>query len=105
MCSIFIKNEEGINSIVVYDAMGKVIITATPTGVTSAQITLPSNTKGILIAKVNNEVIKVVCNNWYSSFMVYVKNRLIFKQLINVIWVDCCNFALCNYSKNRKFTI
>ena len=57
-----IENEEGINSVVVYDAMGKVITSANANGATSTQIALPSNTKGLLIVKVNSEVIKVICN-------------------------------------------
>ena len=55
-----IENAEGINSVVVYDAMGKVITSANADGATSTQIALPSNTKGVLIVKVNNEVIKVI---------------------------------------------
>jgi hypothetical protein len=58
-----IENAEGINSVVVYDAMGKVIASANANGATSTQIALPSNTKGVLIVKVNNDVIKVGCNN------------------------------------------
>lgn len=57
-----IENAEGINSVVVYDAMGRAITTDNANGATTAQITLPSNTKGILIVKVNDEVIKVVCD-------------------------------------------
>ena len=57
-----IENAEGINSIVVYDAMGKVITSANVNGVTSTQIALPSNINGVLIVKVNNEVIKVMLN-------------------------------------------
>ena len=57
-----IENAEGINSIVVYDATGKVITSANVNGATSTRIALPSNTKGLLIVKVNSEVIKVICN-------------------------------------------
>ena len=57
-----IENTEGINSVVVYDAMGRVITTDNANGATSAQITLPSNTKGVLILKVNDDVIKVICD-------------------------------------------
>ena len=54
-----IENAEGINSVVVYDAMGKVIASANANGVTSTQITLPSTIKGMIMVKVNSEVIKV----------------------------------------------
>ena len=57
-----IENAEGINLVVVYDAMGKVITSVNANGATSTQIALPSNTKGVLIVKVNNEVIKVICD-------------------------------------------
>jgi hypothetical protein len=57
-----IENAEGINSVVIYDAMGKVITSANADGATSTQIALSSNTKGVLIVKVNNEVIKVICD-------------------------------------------
>ena len=57
-----IENAEGINSVVVYDAMGKVIASANANGATSTQIKLPSNTKGVLIVKVNNDVVKVMLN-------------------------------------------
>ena len=57
-----IENTEGIDSVVVYDAMGKVITSTNANGATSTQITLPSNTKGVLIIKVNDEVIKVICD-------------------------------------------
>ena len=57
-----IENAEGINSVVVYDAMGKVIASANANGATSTQITLPSTIKGVIMVKVNNEVIKVMLN-------------------------------------------
>jgi hypothetical protein len=57
-----IENAEGINSVVVYDATGKVITSVNANGVTSTQIALPSTIKGLLIVKINNEVIKVVCD-------------------------------------------
>ena len=57
-----IENAEGINSIVVYDATGNVITSADANGATSTQIKLPSNTKGVLIVKVNNDVVKVMLN-------------------------------------------
>ena len=58
--TLIIENAEGINTVVVYDAMGKVIASANVNGATSTQIALPSTIKGVLIVKVNNEVVKVV---------------------------------------------
>ena len=55
-----IENAEGINSVVVYDAMGKVIASANANGATSTQIALPSIIKGVIMVKVNNEVVKVM---------------------------------------------
>lgn len=57
-----IENAEGINSVVVYDATGKVIASANVNGATSTQIALPSTIKGVIMVKVNSEVIKVICN-------------------------------------------
>ena len=57
-----IEKAEGINSVMVYDAMGKVITSANANGATSTQIALPSNTKGLLIVKINNDVVKVICD-------------------------------------------
>ncbi len=54
-----IENIEGIASVVVYDATGKVITSANANGATSTQIALPSTIKGVIMLKVNNEVIKV----------------------------------------------
>ena len=59
---LYIESEEDINSIVVYDATGNVITSADANGATSTQIKLPSNTKGVLIVKVNNDVVKVMLN-------------------------------------------
>ena len=56
-----IENAEGINSVVVYDATGKVITSANANGTTSTQIALPSTIKGVVMVKVNNEVVKVIC--------------------------------------------
>ncbi|MBR5323502.1 MAG: hypothetical protein IKV14_01605 [Muribaculaceae bacterium] len=55
-----IENAEGINSVVIYDAMGKIITSANANGATSTQIALSATIKGVLIVKVNNEVVKVV---------------------------------------------
>ena len=58
--TLIIENAEGINSVVVYDAMGRVITSTNANGATSTQIALPSTIKGVLIVKVNNEVVKVI---------------------------------------------
>ena len=55
-----IERAEGITSVVVYDATGKVMSSANANGATSTQIALPSTIKGMLIVKVNNEVMKVM---------------------------------------------
>ena len=57
-----IENVEGINSVVVYDSMGRVITSTNANGPTSTQIALPSNISGVLIVKVNSEIIKVMSN-------------------------------------------
>lgn len=54
-----IENIEGITSVVVYDIMGRVINSVNANGATSTQITLPSTIKGMIMVKVNSEVIKV----------------------------------------------
>ena len=59
---LYIENAEGINSVTVYDAMGR-NLTPNPSpverGATNAQIELPSAIKGVIMVKVNNEVVKV----------------------------------------------
>jgi hypothetical protein len=58
--SLIIENVEGINSVVVYDAMGREILTSIPSSVEKVvSITLP-NVKGLLIVNVNNEVVKII---------------------------------------------
>ena len=42
--------------------MGKVITSVIPNGATSVHITLPLDAKGVLIVKLNNEVVKVICD-------------------------------------------
>ena len=56
---LYIENAEGINSVTVYDAMGRVISSGTYNN-SSVQISLPSTLKGVIIVKVNNEVVKVI---------------------------------------------
>ena len=62
---LYIENSEGINSVTVYDAMGR-NLTPNPSpverGATNAQIELPSAIKGVIMVKVNNEVVKVICD-------------------------------------------
>ena len=59
---LYIESSEEITNISVYDMMGRVMTSTNANGATSIQITLPSNTKGVLIVKVNDEVIKVICD-------------------------------------------
>ena len=60
---LYIEREEDITSVAIYDAMGREILTSNFSTVErGVQVTLPY-VKGVLIVKVNNEVIKVVCNN------------------------------------------
>jgi len=57
---LYIENAEGINSVTVYDAMGRTLLTPNPSPVErGVEITLP-DIKGVLIVKVNNEVVKVM---------------------------------------------
>lgn len=62
---LYIENAEGINSVGVYDTMGR-SLTLNPSpverGATNAQIELPSNLKGVILVKVNSEVVKVIAN-------------------------------------------
>ena len=62
---LYIENSEGVNSVTVYDAMGR-SLTPNPSpverGATNAQIELPSAIKGVIMVKVNNEVVKVICD-------------------------------------------
>ncbi|MBR2475119.1 MAG: hypothetical protein IKB57_01065 [Bacteroidaceae bacterium] len=58
---LYIENAEGINSVTVYDAMGRTLLTPNPSPAErGVEITLP-DIKGVLIVKVNNEVVKVIC--------------------------------------------
>ena len=61
---LYIENDEGVNSVTIYDAMGR-NLTPNPSpverGATNAQIELPSTLKGMIMVKVNNEVVKVIC--------------------------------------------
>ena len=61
---LYIENDEGINTVTVYDAMGRVLLTPNPSpverGATNAQIELPSALKGVIMVKVNNEIVKVM---------------------------------------------
>ena len=57
---LYIENAEGVNSVTVYDAMGRVISSGTYNN-SSVQISLPSTLKGVIMVKVNNEIVKVIC--------------------------------------------
>ena len=63
---LYIENAEGVNSVTVYDAMGRTLLTPNPSaierGATYTQIELPSAIKGVIMVKVNNEVVKVICD-------------------------------------------
>ena len=57
---LYIESAEDITSVNIYDTMGRGILTAKPSLVErEVAITLP-NVKGVLIVKVNNEVIKII---------------------------------------------
>jgi hypothetical protein len=60
---LYIENAEGITSVEVYNSLGTPLYRRGAGGEdTSLQIALPSTIKGVLFVKVNNEVIKVICN-------------------------------------------
>ena len=63
---LYIENSEGINTVTVYDAMGRTLLTSNPSAIereaTYTQIELPSALKGVIMVKVNNEVVKVICD-------------------------------------------
>ena len=58
---LYIENVEGINSVEIYDTTGKIITSGTYNNA-SVQISLPSTLKGVIMVKVNNEVVKVICD-------------------------------------------
>ncbi|MBQ3555368.1 MAG: hypothetical protein IJA09_04035 [Bacteroidales bacterium] len=58
---LYIENAEGINSVEIYDTTGKIITSGTYNNA-SVQISLPSALKGGIMVKVNNEVVKVICD-------------------------------------------
>ena len=58
---LYIENAEGINSVEIYDTTGKIITSETYNNA-SVQISLPSTLKGVIMVKVNNEVVKVICD-------------------------------------------
>ena len=55
---LYIENVEGINTVEIYDITGRVITSGNYDS-KSVQIQLPSTLKGVIMVKVNNEVIKV----------------------------------------------
>ncbi|MBQ3556013.1 MAG: hypothetical protein IJA09_07350 [Bacteroidales bacterium] len=58
---LYIENVEGVNSVEIYDTTGKIITSETYNNA-SAQIPLPTTLKGVIMVKVNNEVVKVIAN-------------------------------------------
>ena len=57
---LYIESNEDITNINIYDSMGRKILTLNPSPVErGVQVALP-NVKGVLIVKVNSEVIKVI---------------------------------------------
>ena len=56
---LYIENAEGINSVEIYDTAGKIITSGTYNNA-SAQVSLPTTIKGVIMVKVNNEVVKVM---------------------------------------------
>ena len=58
-----IEKEEGITSVEVYNSLGTPLFRREAGGEdTSIQIPLPATLNGVIIVKVNNEVVKVICN-------------------------------------------
>ena len=60
---LHVESNEDITYVAIYDSMGREVYTPTPSPVErGVAITLPSNIKGVLLVKVDNEVIKVICD-------------------------------------------
>ena len=60
---LYIEKTDGITSVEVYNSLGTPLYKRVAGGEDSSlQIVLPSNTKGVLLVKVNNEVIKTICD-------------------------------------------
>ena len=60
---LYIEKADGITSVEVYNSLGTPLYRRGAGGEDSSlQIALPSTIKGLLIVKINNEVIKVVCD-------------------------------------------
>ncbi len=57
---LYIESAEDINSVTVYDAMGRIITSGTYSNA-SLQIPLPTTLKGVVMVKVDNCVVKVIC--------------------------------------------
>ncbi len=58
---LYIENAEGVNSVEIYDTTGNIITSETYNNA-SVQIPLPATLKGVIMVKVNNEVVKVIAN-------------------------------------------
>ena len=61
---LYVKSSEEITNISIYDSMGRTILTPNLSSVERGEIAIPLdlNIKGLLLVKVNNEVVKVICN-------------------------------------------
>ena len=57
---LYIENAEGINSVEIYDTAGEIITSGTYNNA-SVQVSFPTTIKGVIMVKVNNEVLKVIC--------------------------------------------
>lgn len=61
---LYVKSNEEITNISIYDSMGRNILTpklsAVERGVPNAQIELPQALKGVIMVKVNSEIVKVI---------------------------------------------
>ena len=56
---LYIENDEGINSVEVYEATGRVITSGSYNS-NSIQIQLPATINGVILVKVNSEVVKTI---------------------------------------------
>ncbi len=56
---LYIESAEDINSVEIYDTAGKIITSGTYNNA-SVQVSLPTTIKGVIMVKVNNEVVKLL---------------------------------------------
>ena len=59
---LYVKSREEIKNISIYDSMGRTLFTPNPSSAEMEEIAIPLdlNIKGLLLVKVNNEVVKVI---------------------------------------------